>query len=182
MQLTIQPVLPFGFRSLLVLLLSALALGGCSLLHPHRIPSPKVPAEFKAQQKAARKAQKNGAKAAKNAAKVSRKNQDQETDDSAGAAPGAAPADATTEGQGTASLPNKSTVKYDKKSGLMKKPNMKRLRDYKYQTARKPFRPFGFLSTLFHQKPKRHDQDQPSPARNAAPPAAPAPADTGLTP
>ena len=173
----------FGYH-IFLLLLSALALGSCTLLHPHRIPNPKTPAEFKEKQKAARQAQKNGAKAAKSSAKASRKPKDQETDDSAGAAPSAAPSDAAaTDAQASTSLPNKSTLKHDKKTGLMKKPDMKRLRYYKYQTARKPFRPFGFITKLFKRKSQRHEKSKSEPQPPAAPtPAAPAPVDTGLTP
>ena len=180
------PVPRFGFY-IFLLLLSTLVLGSCTLLHPRRIPNPKTPAEVKAKRKAARKAQKNAAKASQSTNKPRRKNKEQETDDSAGAAPGADPAAATAptaDAQAATTLPDKSTLKYYKKTGLMKKPDMKRLRYYKIKPARKPFRPLHAIRSLFRKKPKRHEKDsaKPAPDQPLKAEPAPAPVDTGLTP
>lgn len=175
-----------GFRLLFFLLLSAIWLGGCSLLHPHRITNPNLPPGYKEQQKAARKARKDGAKAAENEAKARKKTKDPDTDNAAGTAPGTAPtqAAAVDKSQVASTLPDKSTVKFDKQ-GLMKKPKLKHRRYYK--PAPKPFRPLQSIRTFFKKLTKRHGKSSSAPKAppgSAAPKpdSTPAPVPTGLTP
>lgn len=174
-----------GFRLLSFLLLSALWLGGCTLLHPHRITNPNLPPGFKEQQRAARRAQKNSLRASQNDAKTRKEAKDQEaiggTDSPT---PGAAPSAtaAASDEQPTRVGADKSTVKYDK-HGLMKKPKLKQRRYYK--PAPKPFQPWQRIRNLFKKNPKRHGKSAPAP-RPAEPKApvspTPAPATNGLTP
>lgn len=172
-------------RLLAFLLLSAVWLGGCTLLHPHRITNPNLPPGYKQQQRAARKAQKNSAKAAQNEAKARKKSQESGEDTSGSAK--AADTDAASKqaaSQASSDRPDKSTVKYDKK-GLMKKPKLKR-RHY-YKPTPKPFRPLHRIRVFFHNLiHKHHGQPKAAPKSPADAPAKPtvpaAPADTGLTP
>lgn len=132
-------------------------LGACSLLHPYRLPTPPVSPELKAQRKAAERARKQSA----HAAKQSKKNADATAD----AAPtGAAPA-----ADAAPKEPSRSAkLKYDQKTGLMKKPKLMRRRVHKQPS--KPFKPFEAIGHLFHRKPTPHGK-----AKSSAPVPAPAP-------
>ena len=183
-----------GFHLLLFLLLSTAGLGGCTLLHPHRITNPPLPAGYKAQIKAAEKAKKDGVKAAKNeeksrlAEKQKRKDQDA-ADAPADATPSATPIDAApVSAQAISTLPDKSGVKYDKHE-LMKKPKLKHRRYYK--PVREPFNLKKSIRKFFKKLTrKRHGKPQSTPKSAPESPAAPAPTptptpapvDTGLTP
>ncbi len=134
-----------------------LLLGACSLLHPYRLPTPPMPPELKAQRKAAARARKQSAHAAEQSKQK------------------AADADATPTGTAPAAAdaapkepPRRAKLKYDKKTGLMKKPKLMRRRMHKQPG--KPFRPFEAIGHLFHRKPKPHGKAQPS-----APAPAPVP-------
>ncbi|WP_375418860.1 hypothetical protein [uncultured Hymenobacter sp.] len=173
-----------GSRLLFFLLLSIFGLGGCTLLHPHRITNPNLPPGFKEQQRAARKSRKNSLRAADNEAKARRKKaQDPDAADDPGTASGAAPTAtaATDDGQTRRAGADKSTVKYDK-NGLMKKPKLRHRRYYK--PAPPPFGPWQRLRNLFKKKPSRHHGTPKSGKSAPKAPASPtpAPADTGLAP
>ncbi|WP_157780957.1 hypothetical protein [Hymenobacter sedentarius] len=170
------------FYCLLVLLLSS-----CSVyhkvFHPYRLPTPKPSPEFKAQQKA--KKSKRSFLSFTHGKKTNAKNEDgtdveeAATDVSTptgGTVPGPT-ASASTE---TRTLPEHSTVRYDK-NGLMKKPKLMRRRIHK--PARKPFRPLQSIRNFFkfklHDKPNYspdHRPAVPAPAEDPAPNVAPAPA------
>lgn len=143
-------------RLFFLLLLGSL-LGACTLLHPYRLPTPPMSAGLKAQRKAAERARKQSAHAAKQSK--------QKADAGADAAPtGAAPAaDAAPK-----EPPRNAKLKYDKKTGLMKKPKLMRRRVHRQPG--KPFRPFEAIRNLFHRKPKPHGKANPS-----APAPAPVP-------
>ena len=151
--------------SLGVLLLAVL--GGCTIFHPYRLPTPKPSPEFQAQQKAdaARK------KASSQPIPLFRKK--------------AAPAEeaatdvstptrgATTTPAPSRTLPERSTAHYDKQ-GLLKKPTLLRRRVNK---PFKPFRPREAIRNFFkygrHAKPNYSPDHRPVPKVPQA--AAPAP-------
>ncbi|WP_156176391.1 hypothetical protein [Hymenobacter terrenus] len=175
-------------RSLLGVLL-LVALGGCKIFHPYRLPTPKPSPEFKAQQEAA-KARKKAALASDSKLKKKKKNKEDATDEAATdvstptGAPLEAVAAATPEAQ-AAKLPERSTVRYDKQ-GLMKKPKLMRRRRHNKQP--KPFRPIESIRNLFkygfHAKPNYSPDHRPAPRTpapepNAAPDLAPDPAPDG---
>ena len=140
---------------LLFLPILGLLLSACSLLHPYRLPTPPVSPELKAQRKAAERARKQSAHTARQSK--------QRADASADAAPtGPAPAaDAAPK-----EPPRNARLKYDRKTGLMKKPKLMRRRMHKQPG--KPFKPFAALRNLFHRKPKPHGK-----AHSSAPAPAP---------
>lgn len=160
------------------LLLSGLllpALGGCSLYHkvfrPYRLPTPKPSPEYLAQQKKKQADEKLHSDLAKASASVRKKS-------------GAAPEEAATDVAGpsgmeaasqsttaaTRTLPEKSTVRYDK-NGLMKKPRLERRKVHK---QRKPFRPIESIRNFFkyglHAKPNYSPNHRPAPKQPRAEP------------
>ena len=189
--------------SFLPLLLGALllaGLGSCSLyhkvVHPYRIPTPKPSKQFIAQQKAEKKAKEDRARQAQaNSGQKSgmlgglfgagKKQQatnggvadvEAATDASTPSRAPVASATATTAAAGT--LPERSTVKYDKQQ-LMKKPKLNRR---KINKQRKGFHPINsirnFLKFGLHAKPNYSPDHRPAPKQpKAAPDDAPAPAD-----
>lgn len=141
-------------RLIILLLLGAL-LGSCRLFHPYRLPMPPVSSEVKAQRKAAEHARKQSARAAGQHRKKKDATDDAPT--ASGAAP-TATADAPKE-------PAKAGKRhFDKKTGLMKKPKLKRRIVHK--KPHKPFRPLEAFKNLFHRKAK------PNAKPHAAPPKA----------
>lgn len=179
-------------RSLLGVLLLA-ALGGCSvyhhIFHPYRLPTPKPSPEFLAQQKADKKARKAGASTSlfkKKAAPA-----EAATDVSS---PTGGPVVATTAAiPEIRTLPEHTTVHYDK-AGLMKnKPKLIRRRVNKQS---KPFHPWQSVRHFFkfglHAKPNyspdhrpasklgaQPDATSPDAVPDAAPAPNPKPAPTG---
>ncbi len=151
------------FRSWLGALLLA-GLGGCTVFHPHRLPTPKPSPEYKAQLKAAKQARKN-----KSAGFLSRKKSDSPTEEAAtdvstpsGGAITPPPATAPT----AQTLPEHSTVRYDKHL-LMKKPKLMRRRIH--NKGPKPFRPWQSIRNYF--KYGRHAKPNYSPDHRPVPPA-----------
>ena len=164
-------------RCVLVLLLLA-GLGGCSLyhtvFHPYRLPTPKPSPEFKAQQKAAKARKKNNEPAGLFKKRVS-VDQEAATDVSTPTGGAVPTAVASTE---TRTLPERSSVRYDKQ-GLMKKPKLMRRRINK--PARKPFKPVKSIRNFFkfkaHAKPNYSPDHRPAPSEpTAQPDVAPDPA------
>ena len=164
-------------RCVLVLLLLA-GLGGCSLyhtvFHPYRLPTPKPSPEFKAQQKAAKARKKNNEPAGlfKKRVPVDQEAATDVSTPTGGAVPTAV---ASTE---TRTLPERSSVRYDKQ-GLMKKPKLMRRRINK--PARKPFKPVKSIRNFFkfkaHAKPNYSPDHRPAPSEpTAQPDVAPDPA------
>ncbi len=151
-------------RLFFLLLLGSL-LSACSVLHPYRLPTPPVSPELKAQRKAAERARKQSARAAGKHSKE-KADADDAAPAAAAGATGAAPAGADAAAPKEPSQANK--VKYDKKTGLMKKPKLLRRRVHK--EPRKPFKPFKSIRNLFHHKPKPHGKARPN-----APDPAPTP-------
>ena len=194
------------FRVTLRLLVLA-ALGGCTLFHPFRIPTPKPSPEFIAQQAAAKKAKKareaeekanigtgsktkGGGLSFLKGKKSAKKKADESTEEGATdvAAPinGAASsptASAGATGATTAesrTMPERSTVRYDKEQ-LMKKPKLIRRRVHKPVHSFHPWQSIRhfFKYTLHGKKPNyapdhRPVVPSPEPAPDAAPDAAPA--------
>ena len=163
-------------RSSLGLLLLA-ALGGCTIFHPYRLPTPKPSPEFKVQQKVAAARKKTNSQLIplfrKKAAPAEEAATDVSTPTRGVVAPTPAPSRA---------LPERSTTHYDKQ-GLLKKPALLRRRVNK---PFKPFRPREALRNFFkygrHAKPNYSPDHRPVPkvpqpaaAPDAAPAAAPAP-------
>jgi hypothetical protein len=172
------PVKPLLY-CLLVLLLSNCAVYH-KLFHPYRLPTPKPSPEYKAQLKA-QKSKKGflsfnhgGGKKSKAADASTGEEAATDVSTPGGGAlrtPSATPTEART-------LPEKSTVRYDK-NGLMKKPKLMRRRINK--PARKPFRPWQSIKHFFkfklHGKPNYDPSHRPvAPAPKAAPDAVPDPA------
>ena len=187
---------PIFFSLLLgVLLLSGLS--GCSLyhkvVHPYRLPTPKPSREFIAQQKVekqARDAREKEAKANSSEGQKSgllgglfgsKKKQaanggasESATDVST---PSGAPlASATPAASATSTLPERSTVRYDKHQ-LMKKPKLNRRKIHKQY---KGFHPIDSIRNFFkfglHAKPNYSPDHRPAPKQpKAAPDDAPAP-------
>lgn len=189
--------------SLIPLLLGTLllaGLGGCSLyhkvVHPYRLPTPKPSKQFIAQQKAEKKAKEARAKEAqansgqksgllgglfgagkkKQAANSGSTDVEAATDVSS---PSGAPvASAAPTATGTSTMPERSTVRYDKHQ-LMKKPKLNRRKIHK---QRKGFHPIDSIRNFFkfglHAKPNYSPDHRPAPKEpKAAPDDAPAPAD-----
>ncbi|MFD1468416.1 hypothetical protein ACFQ48_09285 [Hymenobacter caeli] len=144
---------------LFILLLLSLLLGACTLLHPYRLPTPPVSPELKAQRKAAERARQQSARAAG-------KHRKQKEEAAAAPPPGAAPAAADAAPAKEPSAANK--VKYDKKTGLVKKPKLMRRRVHK--APKKPFKPFEAIGNLFHPKSHPHANPKPSSPRPAPAP------------
>ena len=175
------PVKQFFYCFLVVLLSS------CSVyhkvFHPYRLPTPKPSPEFKAQQKA--KKSKRSFLSFNHGKKTNAKNEDgtdveEAATDVSTPTGGALPTPVASASTETRTLPERSTVRYDK-NGLMKKPKLMRRRIHK--PARKPFRPWQSIRNFFkfnlHGKPNYssdHRPAVPAPAADPAPDAAPAPA------
>ena len=198
---------PSAFFSLLLGALLLAGLGSCSLyhkvVHPYRLPTPKPSREFIAQQKAEKKARDARGKEA--TAKSgdgrksgllgglfgsSRKKQAAKGEATEAATdvstPSGAPLASATPTAAASTLPERSTVKYDKHQ-LMKKPKLNRRKIHKQH---KGFHPFDFLSNFLtfglHAKPNYSPDHRPAPKQpKDAPddaPAAPAAAPGGPPP
>ena len=171
-RLTVRYCIPsIVLRSLLgVLLLTAL--GGCKIFHPYRLPTPKPSLEFKAHQKevAARK------KANEQAFALNKKTTNTPADEAAtdvSTPSGGVVKAANSTTAEARTLPERSTLRYDKQ-GLMKKPALMRRRVHKHF---KPFRPGQAIRNFFkfglHAKPNYSSDHRPAPKPSAAPDAAP---------
>lgn len=177
-----------------VLMMSALLLGplsSCSLyrkvVHPYRLPTPKPSPEFIAQQKAEKKAREARERAAnENAPKKSgifgKKTEPEEEAATDVSTPTGAPVASTTAVTPEArTLPERSTVRYDKHQ-LMKKPKLNRRKIHK---QRKGFHPIDSIRNFFkfglHAKPNYSPDHRPAPKQPAAAPDA-TPADAEPTP
>lgn len=193
------------FFSLLFGTLLLAGLGSCSLyhkvVHPYRLPTPKPSKQFIAQQKAEKKAKEAREKEAK--ASSGQKTgllgglfgSGKKKDANNGGAPeaatdvstpsGAPLAAATPTAAATSTLPERSTVRYDKHQ-LMKKPKLNRRKIHK---QRKGFHPIDSIRNFFkfglHAKPNYSPDHRPAPkqpkpesddapAREAAPDSPPA--------
>ena len=185
------------FFSLLLGVLLLAGLDGCSLyhkvVHPYRLPTPKPSREFLAQQKAEKKARATREKAAQaNSGQKSgllsglfgssKKKQAKDANGAPEAAtdvstPSGVPvASATSAASATSTLPERSTVKYDKHQ-LMKKPKLNRRKIHKQY---KGFHPIESIRNFFkfglHAKPNYSPDHRPAPKQpKAAPDDAPAP-------
>ncbi len=175
--------LPFFFvRAWLGLLLLA-ALGGCTIFHPYRLPTPKPSPEYKAQQEAAAKARKAHGKPPGllfSRKKTETADVEAATDVSTPTAGAVATTAATSEAR---TLPEGPTVKYDKHQ-MMKKPKLMRRR--RGNKGGKPFRPIKSIRNYFkygrHAKPDYSPDHRPAPKPDAAPDAPePSPADATPT-
>lgn len=142
-------------RLFILLLLGAL-LGSCTLFHPYRLPTPPTSPEVKAQRKAAERARKQSARAAGKHSK-----QKADAADAPPAASGAAPADKAADAPKEPAKAGK--LHFDKKTGLMKKPKLKRRIVHKQ--PRKPFKPFDAFKNLFHRKAKPNAKPHAAPAK-----------------
>ena len=154
------------------------ALGSCSVyhkvFHPFRLPTPKASPEFIAQQKAAEKAKKD-----KMPSGLFKKRKAAATDPEAAtdvSTPGGGTITAPSGAPVARTLPEKSTVRYDK-NGLMKnKPKLMRRRVHKNT---KPFRPWQLVRNFFkyglHGKPNYDPSHRAAPRVPAPAPDAPAP-------
>ena len=155
-----------------------LALAGCSIFRPYRIPTPATPDDIKQQQKAKALKAKEGAKAAKKAKAQQAAGEEETT-------VAAAPVDEAAAGpdgeEAKKKLPKASKVRYDN-NGLMKRPKLIRRRYHK--PVSKGFHPIdgikNFFSRLAHGKPKqkpsgkgKKDQDQPDASGDGFPPSQP---------
>lgn len=156
-------------------------LGGCAIFHPYRLPTPKPSPEFKAQQKA--KERKSSFLSFGHGKKDRDKGTEAPDVEAATdvSTPTAAKVPASTASTEPRTLPERSTVRYDKQ-GLMKKPKLLRRRINK--PAGKPFRPWHSIRHFFkfarHAKPNYSPDHRPvapaaAPVPDAAPDAAPAP-------
>ncbi|WP_201985873.1 hypothetical protein [Hymenobacter rubidus] len=178
--------LPFVvFHSLLGLWLLA-ALGSCSLyrkvFHPYRLPTPKPSPEYLAEQKKKKEQEKLRNDLAKASASTRKQSgpgsEEAATDISMPLAP--AGDGGAIDAPATRSLPEKSTVRYDK-HGLMKKPKLNRRKRHKVS---KPFRPIQSIRDFFkyglHAKPNYSPDHRPAPKQpSAEPDAAPEPTPDG---
>lgn len=151
-------------------------LGGCAIFHPYRLPTPKPSPEFKAQQKAKKSKTSflsfgHGSKDRDKAAEGA--DVEAATDVSTPTTPAVPAPGASAEPR---TLPERSTVRYDKQ-GLMKKPKLLRRRINK--PAGKPFRPWQSIRHFFkftrHAKPNYSPDHRPVAPADAMPEAAPAP-------
>ena len=153
-------------------MLLLLALGGCSVFHPYRLPTPKPSPEYIAQQEAAAKARKAREKAS---GSLFKKKADGPTEEAATDVSGpsggaiAVPANAATPEART--LPERPTVKYDKHQ-MMKKPKLMRRR--RHNKGSKPFRPIESIRNFFkyglHAKPNYSPDHRPAPKQPSADP------------
>ncbi|WP_460502829.1 hypothetical protein, partial [Hymenobacter agri] len=170
------------FFSLLLGLLS-LSLGSCSLyhkvVHPYRLPTPKPSKQFIAQQKAEKKAKEAREKEAlANSGQQTglfggllggSKKKSANADGTPEAAtdvstPSGAPlASATPATPATSTMPERSTVRYDKHQ-MMKKPKLNRRKIHK---QRKGFHPIDSIHNFFkfglHAKPNYSPDHRPAP-------------------
>ena len=189
------------FATLFSLLLGALllaGLGGCSLyhkvVHPYRLPTPKPSREFLAQQKAekkARDAREKEAEANRSSGqksgllggffgsgkkKQAAKGGVNEAATDVSTPSGAAQASATPVAPVTSTLPERSTVKYDKQR-LMKMPKLNRRKIHKQYKGLHPIESIRhFFKFAFHAKPNYSPDHRPAPKQpKAAPDDAPAP-------
>jgi len=198
------------FFSLMLGVLLVAGLSSCSLyhkvVHPYRLPTPKPSKQFIAQQKAEKKAKEARAKEAQaNSGQKtgllgglfgSSKKKDANNSGAPEAAtdvstPSGAPlASATPTAAATSTLPERSTVRYDKHQ-MMKKPKLNRRKIHK---QRKGFHPIDSIRNFFkfglHAKPNYSPDHRPAPkqpkpepddapARDAAPGGSPAAPDAG---
>ncbi|MBD2722875.1 TMEM199/VMA12 family protein [Hymenobacter armeniacus] len=169
-------------------LLGVWLLSSCTLyhkvFHPYRLPTPKPSPEYKAQLEAKKKKDKELLALQRDTEKKTKSGDGTEeaaTDVSTPSGGALSAPTATTTAPRT--LPERSTVRYDKK-GLMKKPKLKRR---KINKQHKPFRPWQSIKDFFkyglHKKPNydidhkvapKAPQDEPAPS--------PAPDDAGSKP
>ena len=182
------------YPSFLLLVLSGLlatGLSGCTLyhevVHPYRLSTPGLSPEYLAQQKADKKARKARAKEASSSRSDResgskglfgrKKDKDPEaaTDISSPSGAPLASAAATSPAE-TRTMPEKSTVRYDKHGHMKNKLKRRHIR-----SVHKPFRPWqsfrNFLKFDIHAKPNydpNHKVQKKEPV--LAPDAAPAPA------
>ncbi|MBD2767029.1 hypothetical protein IC235_03865 [Hymenobacter sp. BT664] len=171
-------------------------LGGCTIFHPYRLPTPKPSPEFLAQQKAKKAKEKKNRQEMREEIRGNKrsllalgrrkkKNGDSDDDpvveaatDAASPTAGPAPASAvapTAAPEEARTLPERATVRYDKQ-GLMKKPKLMRRRVHK--PAGQPFRPWKAIRHFFkfnlHAKPNYSPDHRPAaPVPAAEPDAAP---------
>ena len=143
-------------------MLLLVGLGGCRIFHPDRLPTPKPSPEFKAQQKEAEARKKANGKAAGGLfQKKVVASEEAATDVSTPS--GAATATPTAAAAAARTLPERSTVRYDKQ-GLMKKPKLMRRRVNK---PSKSFRPWQSIRSFFkfglHAKPNYSPDHRPAP-------------------
>ena len=189
----------YRVTALTVLLLSALlALSSCSLyhkvVHPYRLPTPKPSREFVAQQKAEKKAraarekeaqEKNGSGVktgllggmfGSGKKKAARNSDGTESATDISTPSGAPLASATAAAPAASTLPERSTVRYDK-HGLMKKAKLERRKVHKQHKGFHPIESVRhFFKFAFHAKPNYSPDHRPAPKQpTAAPDAAPAP-------
>ena len=142
-------------------MLLLVGLGGFRIFHPYRLPTPKPSPEFKAQQKAAEARKKANGKAAGGLfQKKAVASEEAATDVST---PSGTATAATPTAAAARTLPERSTVRYDKQ-GLMKKPKLMRRRINK---SSKPFRPWQSIRSFFkfglHAKPNYSPDHRPAP-------------------
>ena len=191
-----HPLPPVVLRFTLCLLVLA-ALGGCTIFHPYRIPTPKPSPEYKAKLAADKKAkkareaeEKSGWLSFLKGKSKSKKNKDADAPEEAAtdvAAPingsGVAPtatASATTADSRT--LPERSTVRYDKQE-LMKKPKLIRRRVNKPTWSFHPWQSIkSFFKYNLHGKPNYSPDHRPVVKSPEPMPAPDAGFDTAPTP
>ena len=168
-------------------LLGVWLLSSCALyhkvFHPYRLPTPKPSPEYKAQLEAKKKKEKEMLTFqhdAEKKAKAGGGTEEAATDvstPSGGAL--STPVATTTEPR---TLPERSTVRYDKK-GLMKKPKLKRRQVNKQH---KPFRPWQSIKDFFkyglHKKPNYDIDHKVAPKAPKDEPAPDAEPDAGSKP
>ena len=185
------------FFSLLLGALLLASLDSCTLyhkvVHPYRLPTPKPSREFIAQQKAEKKARAAREKEAQvNSGQKSGLlgglfgSGKQKQGNNGGGVPeaatdvstpsGAPLASATAAAPAASTLPERSTVKYDKHQ-LMKKPKLNRRKLHKQYKGFHPIRSIRhFFKFAFHAKPNYSPDHRPAPKQpKAAPDDAPAP-------
>jgi hypothetical protein len=160
-------------------LLGVWLLSSCSLyhkvFHPYRLPTPKPSPEYIAQQKA--KKEKEKGLLAFTHDKKKEKSVEGGPDVEAAtdvSTPSGGTVTAPSQAPAARTLPEKSTVRYDKK-GLMKKPKLKRR---KVNKQHKPFRPWQSIRDFFkyglHKKPDyEHGASPKAPKEESTPDAAP---------
>ena len=178
--------LPFFFVRAWLGLLLLVALDGCTIFHPYRLPTPKPSPEYKAQLEATAKARKARGKSSGSLfskKKTEPVDVEAATDVSTPTAGAVATTAATPEAR---TLPEGPTVKYDKHQMLKKPKLMRRRRGNK---GGKPFRPIKSIRNYFkygrHAKPDYSPDHRPAPKPDAAlgapepSPANTAPASTG---
>ena len=198
------------FFSVLLGALLLAGLGSCSIyhkvVHPYRLPTPKPSKQFIAQQKAekeAKAAREKGAQANSGDSQKSgllgglfgskKKQAVNSTDVEAAtdvSTPSGTPLASATPTSATSTLPERSTVRYDKQL-IMKKPKLNRRKIHKQY---KGFHPIDSIRNFFkfglHAKPDYSPDHRPAPtqpkpepddapAREAAPGGPPATPDAG---